>query len=127
MDKPHTPENAVEVDRVQTGVRIGKRLLKVLKAVAELKHISLGDLLEGIVLHGFEGKCAFSAQTLKNIDQFRSPLSWPHFGSYGRKMRSSEQLEIAARLAHEQKQRRRTALRILEQRAPDKERSLSPK
>ena len=83
MDKPHTPENAFEVDRVQTGVRIGKRLLKVLKAVAELKHISLGDLLEGIVLHAFEGKCAFSAQTLKNIDQFRSPLSWPHFGSYG--------------------------------------------
>jgi hypothetical protein len=39
MDKPHTPENAVEVDRVQTGVRIEKRLLKVLKAVAELKDI----------------------------------------------------------------------------------------
>jgi predicted DNA-binding ribbon-helix-helix protein len=59
MDKPRIPEGAVEVDRVQTGVRIEKRLLKVLKAVAELKDMSLGDLLEGIVLHAFEGKCAF--------------------------------------------------------------------
>jgi hypothetical protein len=61
----------VEIERVQTGVRIEKRLLKVLKAVAELKEMTLGDLLEGIVLHAFEGKCAFSAQTLKDIGQFK--------------------------------------------------------
>jgi hypothetical protein len=61
----------VEVERIQTGVRMEKRLLKVLKAVAELKDMSLGDLLEGIVLHAFEGKSAFSAQTLKEIEQFR--------------------------------------------------------
>ena len=47
---------AVEVERVQTGVRIEKRILKVLKALAELKDITLGDLLESIVLHAFEGK-----------------------------------------------------------------------
>ena len=47
------------VERVQTGVRMEKRLLKVLKAVAELKDMSLGDLLEGIVLHAFEGKPPF--------------------------------------------------------------------
>ena len=70
MEKPHTSGSAIEVDRIQTGVRIEKRLLKVLKAVAELKDMSLGDLLEGVVLHAFEGKCAFSAQTLKDIDQF---------------------------------------------------------
>jgi hypothetical protein len=64
-------EKMVEVERIQTGVRIEKRLLKVLKAVAELKDMSLGDLLEGIVLHAFEGKCAFSVQTLKDIEQFR--------------------------------------------------------
>jgi len=46
----------VVVERVQTGVRIEKRMLKVLKAVAELKDMTLGDLLEGIVLHAFEGK-----------------------------------------------------------------------
>ena len=62
----------IEVERIQTGVRIEKRLLKVLKAVAELKDITLGDLLEGIVLHAFEGKSAFSPQTLKEIEQFRS-------------------------------------------------------
>ncbi len=61
----------VEVERVQTGVRLEKRLLKVLKAVAELKDLSLGDLIEGIVLHAFEGKAPFSRETLKEIEQFR--------------------------------------------------------
>ena len=46
----------VQVERVQTGIRIEKRLLKVLKALAELKDLSVGDLFEGIVLHAFEGK-----------------------------------------------------------------------
>ncbi len=60
------------VERVQTGVRLEKRLLKVLKGLAELKDMTLGDLLEGIVLHAFEGKCPFSPATLKEIDKFRS-------------------------------------------------------
>lgn len=62
----------IEVERIQTGVRLEKRMLKVLKAVAEQKDMSLGDLLEGIVLHAFEGKAPFSPQTLKDIAQFRS-------------------------------------------------------
>jgi hypothetical protein len=63
----------VLVERVQTGVRMEKRLLKVLKAIAELKEMTLGDLLEGIVLHAFEGKLVpFSAQTLKEIEQFKA-------------------------------------------------------
>ena len=61
----------VEVERVQTGVRMEKRLLKVLKALAELKDLTLGDLLEGIVLHAFEGKAPFSQQTLKEIEQIK--------------------------------------------------------
>ncbi len=65
----------VEVERVQTGVRLEKRLLKVLKAVAELKDISLGDLLEGIVLHALEGKAPFSADTLREIEQLRTVYS----------------------------------------------------
>ncbi len=65
----------VEVERVQTGVRIEKRILKVLKAVAEQKDMTLGDLLEGIVLHAFEGKAPFSAQTLKEIEQFKKLYS----------------------------------------------------
>ena len=62
----------VEVERVQTGVRLEKRMLKVLKAIAEQKDMTLGDLLEGIVLHAFEGKAPFSPQTLKEIEQFKA-------------------------------------------------------
>ena len=62
----------MRVERVQTGLRMEKRLLKVLKALAELKDISLGDLLEGIVLHAFEGKSAFSPETLKQIAQIKA-------------------------------------------------------
>jgi hypothetical protein len=61
----------MEIERVQTGVRIEKRLLKVLKALAEIKELSLGDLLEGIVLHAFEGKVAFSDETLRQIADLR--------------------------------------------------------
>lgn len=60
------------VERVQTGVRLEKRMLKVLKAVAEQKDMTLGDLLEGIVLHAFEGKAPFSTQTLKELEQFKT-------------------------------------------------------
>ncbi len=63
---------SLEVERVQTGVRMEKRLLKVLKAVAEQKDMTLGDLLEGIILHAFEGKVPFSEKTLKEIEQFRA-------------------------------------------------------
>jgi predicted DNA-binding ribbon-helix-helix protein len=55
------------VERVQTGVRMEKRLLKVLKALAEYNDLTLGDLLEGIVLHVFDGKCPFNAQSLQRI------------------------------------------------------------
>jgi hypothetical protein len=55
------------VERVQTGVRMEKRLLKVLKALAEFHDMTLGDLLEGIVLHAFDGRCAFQAESLARI------------------------------------------------------------
>ena len=60
------------VERVQTGIRMERRVLKVLKATAELKDMSVGDLLEGIVLHAFEGKSPFSRETLKLIAEFRA-------------------------------------------------------
>jgi GTPase Era involved in 16S rRNA processing len=73
MKEEQKEHEAIVVERVQTGVRMEKRLLKVLKAVAELKELTLGDLLEGIVLHAFEGKIVpFSAQTLKEIEQLKS-------------------------------------------------------
>jgi hypothetical protein len=61
----------VTVERVQTGVRMEKRLVKVLKALAELKDLSLGDLLEGIVLHAFDGKAPFTAETLRQIAELK--------------------------------------------------------
>jgi hypothetical protein len=64
-----TPEFLVE--RVQTGVRIEKRLLKVLKAFAEYHDITLGDLLEGIVLHAFDGKAPFSPASLERIQELK--------------------------------------------------------
>ncbi|TPV93348.1 MAG: hypothetical protein B7733_20990 [Myxococcales bacterium FL481] len=59
------------VERVQTGVRLEKRLLKVLKALAEYRDMTLGDLLEGIVLHAFEGQAPFSDETLGVIGDLR--------------------------------------------------------
>ena len=62
---------ATTITRVQTGVRMEMRLLNVLKALAALKGASLGDLLEGIVLHAFEGQQAFSPQTLAQIGELK--------------------------------------------------------
>ncbi len=59
------------VERVQTGVRMEKRLLKVLKALAELHDLSLGDLLEGICLHVFDGKLPFDTEGRKRIAELR--------------------------------------------------------
>jgi hypothetical protein len=62
-----TRSKEITVERTQTGVRIERRLLKVLKALAEYKEMTLGDLLEGIVLHAFDGKQPFSPDTLRKI------------------------------------------------------------
>ena len=60
-----------KIERVQTGMRIEKRLLKVLKGTAEYLDISLGDLIEGMVLHAFEGKSPFSEKSLKKIKELK--------------------------------------------------------
>jgi hypothetical protein len=61
----------VSVERVQIGARMEKRLVKVLKALAELKDLTLGDLLEGIVLHAFDGKAPFTPETLAQIAELK--------------------------------------------------------
>ncbi len=61
----------LNVVRVQTGVRIEKRLLKVLRALADYHDLSLGDLLEGIVLHAFDGKCPFGKESLQRISDLK--------------------------------------------------------
>ncbi len=64
-------DNNISVERVQIGVRMEKRMVKVLKALAEYHDISLGDLLEGIVLHAFENVTPFSEETLQRIAQLK--------------------------------------------------------
>lgn len=60
------------VERIQTGVRIEKRILKVMKALAEYHDLTLGDLIEGIVLHAFEGKSPFKNESLKLIAELKN-------------------------------------------------------
>jgi len=62
----------VTVSRVQTGLRVERNLLKVLKGLAEYLDLSLGDLVEGIALHAFEGKTPFSPETLAKIEQLKA-------------------------------------------------------
>ena len=61
-----------QIERVQTGVRIEKRTLQVLKAIAAKHEMGMGDLIEGIVLHSFEGKSPFGEETLGFIEQMRT-------------------------------------------------------
>jgi len=83
------PAERLAIERIQTGVRMERRLLKVLKALAEYKNMTLGDLLEGIVLHAFEGKAPFSAQTQRKIAELK--------GIY--------ELDLDARASHRLKER----------------------
>src|SRR5208282_553529 len=66
-----TDDPKLLVERVQTGARIDIRILKVLKAFAEYHDMTLGDVLEGIVLHAFDGKTPFSATSLERIRELR--------------------------------------------------------
>jgi hypothetical protein len=84
-----TEKHLIVIERVQTGVRMEKRLLKVLKGLAELKDMTLGDLLEGIVLHAFEGKTPFSPETLKDIEKLR--------GIYGLTLRATDSHQLKER------------------------------
>jgi hypothetical protein len=76
----------IAVERVQTGVRMEKRLVKVLKSLAEYLNISLGDLLEGIVLHTFEGKKPFGESTLGKIEQIKQVYGMDYGSEASHKM-----------------------------------------
>ncbi|HUX68843.1 MAG TPA: hypothetical protein VMV31_15260 [Terriglobales bacterium] len=68
---PPRPAPTIRVERAQTGVRIEKRLLKVLRALADYHDLTLGDLLEGIVLHAFEGKPPFGPASRQRIRELK--------------------------------------------------------
>ncbi len=67
----HQDERNLPVERVQIGVRMEKRMIKVLKGLAEYLDITLGDLLEGIILHAFESKTPFNEETRRRIGQLK--------------------------------------------------------
>jgi hypothetical protein len=56
--------SASELERVQTGVRMEKRLVKVCKALAQLHDLSLGEFLENLVHDAFAGRQPFSEAAL---------------------------------------------------------------
>ncbi len=81
----------IRVQRVQTGVRIEKRLLKVLKGLAEYLDMSLGDLLEGITLASFEGRSPFEASTLAKIEQLKEVYGMDYGAERSHKMIDGEE------------------------------------
>jgi hypothetical protein len=62
----------ITIERTQTGVRVEKRMLKVLKALAEHFDLSLGELIECMVLHAFDGERVFGDETLAKIAKLKS-------------------------------------------------------
>jgi len=87
----------VTIERVQTGVRMEKRLLKVLKALAEYHDLSLGDLLEGIVLHAFEGRAPFGADSMRRIAEIKKIYGLDLNASHAHKLREVEHRDKQAR------------------------------
>jgi hypothetical protein len=78
-----------EIERVQTGVRLEKRVLKVLKGLAEYHDMTLGDLLEGIVLHAFEGKPPFGRESIRKIAELKKIYALDLNASHSHKLREA--------------------------------------
>lgn len=87
-----TPQR-IMVQRVQSGMRLEKRLLKVLKALAEYLDLSLGDLIEGICLHAFDGKLPFNEATQKKIGQLKQVYGLDLDASASHRMSEVEESE----------------------------------
>ena len=86
----------VTIERVQTGVRMERRLVKVLKAVAEYHDLSLGDLLEGIVLHAFDGKTPFAPESLRRIAEIKKIYGLELNASHAHKLVEADHREKRA-------------------------------
>lgn len=71
MYHPTMATERIPIERIQTGIRMEKRIVKVLKGLAEYHDLTLGDLLEGIVLHAFEGKAPFGKESLRKIVELK--------------------------------------------------------
>src|SRR5216110_3028891 len=87
----------VTIERIQTGVRMEKRLMKVLKAIAEYHDLSLGDLLEGIVLRAFEGKPAFGPESQRKIAELKKIYGLDLNASHAHKLIEADAAKRTAR------------------------------
>jgi len=99
-------ENLI-IERVQTGVRMEKRILKVLKAFAEFKDMTLGDVLEGIVLHAFEGKTPFSQDSLERIAELKRFYGLELTSQASHRLKEAVPTMAAAKASRHQTGRRR--------------------
>lgn len=57
----------IEIERVQTGMRIESKILKVLKGMAEYRDLGTNEMLELILMHAFENKPCFSDDGFKAV------------------------------------------------------------
>ena len=76
--KNYPSDSPLDIEHVQTSVRIEKRTLNLLKALAENFDISLDDLLGGIVLHSFKGSSTFHEETLQCIATLKQVYDMGH-------------------------------------------------
>lgn len=103
MSRPRRPQRAASkvrvratvdeppvVERVQTGLRIEKRLLKVLKAMAEYHDLGLGDLIEGIALHALDGQSPFGRDSLARIADLKKVYGLDLDSSHAHRMVESD-------------------------------------
>lgn len=91
MKKERARTASPRVERVQTGIRVEKRILKVLKALADLLDMTLGDLIEGIVLHAFDGKAPFSPETLRKVAELKKIYGLDLDASASHRMREASE------------------------------------
>jgi hypothetical protein len=101
-----TEDSKLLVERVQTGVRIEKRILKVLKAFAEYHDNTIGVLLEGIVLHAFDGKTPFNPASLERIKDLKKFYELELDSSASHRLKESKQKLAGKREARKPEARR---------------------
>ncbi|AIK37278.1 hypothetical protein COM13_20405 [Bacillus pseudomycoides] len=89
-EKMSGKDQKIKVERVQTGIRMEKRMVKVLKAMAEYHDISLGVLLERIVLHAFENKPVFSQESLEKVKAIKEVYDMDYGLEISRRWNDSE-------------------------------------
>jgi len=75
-----------KIERIQTGMRMEKKMIKVLKALAEYLDLSLGDLMEGLILHAFENKAPFSENILSKINEIKKVYDFDLNASHSHKL-----------------------------------------